>query len=54
VVCGQLCGEGHANMIGTLEVIPPSDFDTWAKEKSEAALKAHEQSLPEQASASID
>ncbi len=40
VVCGQLCGDGHANMIGTLEVVSLSDYDTWAEGQSEAALKS--------------
>lgn len=54
VVCAQLCGEGHANMIGTLEVIPAGDFDEWAKGQSEAALKAQEKSAPAQAKVSAD
>lgn len=41
VVCAQLCGEGHANMIGTMEVIPQADYDDWAKTQSETALEAH-------------
>lgn len=42
VVCGQLCGEGHANMIGTLEVIDQKEYETWYKAQSEAALKTHQ------------
>ncbi len=41
VICGQLCGEGHGNMVGTLEVIPVEEYDTWFKGQSETALKAH-------------
>ena len=26
VVCGQLCGEGHGNMVGTMEVVPAEDY----------------------------
>jgi cytochrome c oxidase subunit 2 len=52
VVCAQLCGEGHANMIGTMEVIPPADYDSWAKEQSETALKA-QQKAAEDATASV-
>ncbi len=37
VVCAQLCGEGHANMAGALEVIPEADYNDWAKSKSETA-----------------
>ncbi|MEX1048137.1 MAG: cytochrome c oxidase subunit II [Akkermansiaceae bacterium] len=41
VVCAQLCGEGHANMVGTLEVVPAAQYDTWAEGQSETALKAN-------------
>jgi cytochrome c oxidase subunit 2 len=44
VVCAQLCGEGHANMVGTMEVISQKDFDEWAKSQSETALEAHKKS----------
>lgn len=39
VVCGQLCGEKHANMTGSLEVIPEAEYNEWAKGESESALK---------------
>ncbi len=42
VICGQLCGEGHANMIGTLEVVAAPAYDAWAKTQSETALKAQQ------------
>ncbi len=42
VVCGQLCGEGHGNMVGSMEVVGASDFDTWAKEQTETALAANQ------------
>lgn len=42
VVCGQLCGEGHGNMIGSMEVIQVEDFDSWAKGQSEGALKTNQ------------
>ena len=41
VVCGQLCGEGHANMVGSMEVVEPAEFDAWQKSQTEAALKAN-------------
>jgi cytochrome c oxidase subunit 2 len=41
VICGQLCGEGHGNMVGTLEVIEAADFDSWEKSQTEAALSAN-------------
>lgn len=42
VVCAQLCGDGHANMIGTMEVVTAPAYNDWAQSQSEAALKAHE------------
>ena len=53
VVCAQLCGEGHANMIGTMEVVPAADFESWATGQSETALKAH-QKAAEAATASVN
>lgn len=41
VVCGQLCGEGHGNMVGSMEVLAPEEFQTWAKSQSDSSLKAH-------------
>jgi cytochrome c oxidase subunit 2 len=38
VVCGQLCGEGHSNMLGSMEVIEAEDYDVWAKAESERKL----------------
>ncbi len=40
IVCGQLCGAGHAQMRGFLEVQKPEDFEPWFAQKSEAAAKA--------------
>lgn len=42
VVCGQLCGEGHGNMVGSMEIVSQKEFAEWAKAQSEAALKANE------------
>ncbi|MBK1834907.1 cytochrome c oxidase subunit II [Roseibacillus ishigakijimensis] len=39
VVCAQLCGDQHANMRGTMEVVRQSSFDSWAAEQSAAALE---------------
>ncbi len=41
VVCGQLCGEGHANMVGSMEIVPKEQYDGWFKSQSETALKAN-------------
>ena len=46
VVCAQLCGEGHGNMVGTLEVIEAADYATWAKGQSDAAAKANAPKSP--------
>ena len=39
VVCAQLCGEGHADMRGVLEVIGQEAFDKWDAAQSAAALE---------------
>jgi cytochrome c oxidase subunit 2 len=41
VVCAQLCGEGHANMIGSMEVMDKDPYDSWFKSQTEAALKTN-------------
>ena len=41
VVCGQLCGEGHSNMLGSMEVVDAEEFDAWAKTQSETELAKH-------------
>jgi len=40
VICGQLCGEGHANMVGTMEVIEQAEYQEWAASQSKNALAA--------------
>jgi cytochrome c oxidase subunit II len=42
VVCGQLCGEGHANMVGTLEVVPAEEFETWFGDQTKGALESNQ------------
>lgn len=42
VVCGQLCGEGHANMRGIMEVISQGAFTSWETEQSAAALERNQ------------
>lgn len=37
IICGQLCGPGHAQMKANLEVVPGPEYDEWAKEQSAAA-----------------
>ncbi len=41
VVCGQLCGEGHGNMVGSMEVVPGEEFKSWFDGQTDAALKAN-------------
>lgn len=38
VVCGQLCGEGHARMVGTMSVIPQKEFNAFIDKQSKIAL----------------
>lgn len=37
IICGQLCGPGHAQMKAIVEVVEGKEFDEWAKEMSSAA-----------------
>ncbi len=39
IICGQLCGPGHAQMKANLEVVEAKEYDDWAKEQSATALK---------------
>jgi cytochrome c oxidase subunit 2 len=39
IICGQLCGPGHAQMKAMLEVVSQKDFDDWSKEQSAGAAK---------------
>ena len=39
VVCAQLCGDQHANMRGTMEVVKQGAFESFAEEKSADSLK---------------
>jgi len=38
VVCAQLCGEAHANMKGSMEVIDAKEYYDWAKSRSDEEL----------------
>ncbi|MEM9478999.1 MAG: hypothetical protein AAGA58_04970 [Verrucomicrobiota bacterium] len=33
-ICGQLCGAGHAQMVGQMEVMEEEDYDAWFESKS--------------------
>ncbi len=35
IACAQLCGNGHAQMIGTFKIVTPEEFDAWLKQKAE-------------------
>lgn len=56
IICGQLCGPGHAQMRAQLDVIDPKEFDDWATEMSAtAAAKLAQQKASEASStASVD
>lgn len=34
IPCAELCGFGHSNMKGTLRVLSPEEFDSWARDKN--------------------
>ena len=38
IVCGQLCGEAHANMKGSMEVIKNDEYNAWIKTRSDEEL----------------
>ncbi len=46
VVCGQLCGEGHGNMAGQMEVISDGNYREWAKQQSDAAIERNSPEEP--------
>lgn len=46
VVCAQLCGEGHAIMTGALEVVVETEYNDWAKSKSESAQADYQKTQP--------
>lgn len=53
IICGQLCGPGHAQMKAVLEVVEAKEFDEWSKEQStnaEAKAKAARAAAPVTAS----
>lgn len=37
VVCAQLCGEGHGDMVGVMEVVNKGAYTSWSEEQSTAA-----------------
>ena len=40
VVCAQLCGEKHGDMVGQMEVVEDKAFRTWSDTESDNALKS--------------
>lgn len=39
VICGQLCGSGHAKMVATMRCQKAEEFEEWFRELSQAAAK---------------
>lgn len=37
VVCAQLCGEGHGDMVGVMQVVSRGAYTSWTEEQSTAA-----------------
>lgn len=52
IICGQLCGPGHAQMKAILEVVEQKEFDDWLKEQSETGLKRVKEAAAAEKSAS--
>jgi len=46
IICGQLCGPGHAQMRAVLEVVEPKEYDDWAKEQSTNAAAKNAAATP--------
>ena len=44
VVCGQLCGDGHANMVGTMVIESQKVFNEWASKMSSDAYESNKAS----------
>lgn len=40
LACNQLCGQGHYKMFGKLGVVPPAEYEAWAKGKAPAPATA--------------
>jgi cytochrome c oxidase subunit II len=47
IICGQLCGPGHAQMRAVLDVIPTKEYDEWAKDQSTAAAAKNKPAAPQ-------
>ena len=45
VICAQLCGEGHANMVGNLSIKKEGAFNSWYESQSKGAKKTRLQAL---------
>ena len=51
VVCAQLCGEGHGDMVGVMEVVSKGAYNTWLAEQSNAAYARNSKKAEEDSSA---
>jgi len=51
VVCGQLCGSGHADMVGTLVVQSQKAFNEWSKGMSDTAYEENKKNFDERQAA---
>lgn len=49
IVCAQLCGAGHATMVGKMEVITQEEFDPWHEQQSATQLAANAPASEEEA-----
>ncbi|MBQ99108.1 MAG: hypothetical protein CMP30_14150, partial [Roseibacillus sp.] len=45
VVCAQLCGEGHGDMVGIMEIVGKSAFNSWVEEQSGAAYTRNSKNM---------
>ncbi|WP_018969796.1 cytochrome c oxidase subunit II [Rubritalea marina] len=45
VICGQLCGEGHADMVGTMIVESEKSYNKWASDLSSSAYEENKKAF---------
>ena len=49
VVCAQLCGEGHGDMVGVMQVVNKPAYTSWSEEQSTAAYGRNSKKAGEEA-----
>jgi len=50
IICGQLCGAGHAKMAATLKCQKAEEFDEWFQQRSQSSAESSEATAAKTAS----